>query len=189
MNRIFFQSYSSMVNSLGRRVQFSIYLKSSDGENYVWTPDLKKGAGKLFLEAYDSQVAAAPKFSGKPKSLDVEIPKPAAEQVIQSEKLKIEPDELKSLAIKLATVLCHETTYSKISNAAAAVFNFNCQTYSDSGMTNMRSQNIYDWIMTLSEQPFSMERKLELLKKFIGALASKESPLARLKEEVKQAVA
>ena len=100
MNRLFFQSYSSIVNSLGRRVQFSIYLKGSDGEDYVWTPDLKKGAGKLFLEAYDSQVAVAPKFSEKPKTLDVEIHKPAVEQVIQSEKPKIEPDELKSLAIK-----------------------------------------------------------------------------------------
>lgn len=83
----------------------------------------------------------------------------------------------KKLATKLAQGLINHTTLKEIGRVASFIFNFEVQSHTDTNITSSRAQQIYDWVMTLSEQPIDEETKLDLLNQFIQELAPKDSPV------------
>lgn len=73
----------------------------------------------------------------------------------------------KLVAMKLGEGLKYETTLSEIGRNASVVFEFNCEDHSIIHITSERSQYIYDWVMTLSEQKIHDDKIISLLKDFI----------------------
>jgi len=87
------------------------------------------------------------------------------------------------IGIKLGEGLKYSTSINEINRIASAVFDFEVSSYPHESITSSRSQLIYDWVMSLAEQPIKEEKKLELLQKFINALTTEDSPLRNLINE------
>jgi hypothetical protein len=174
MKRIFFNSYRSLVNSEARHNRFDIYFTGGEGDKYVWTPELKGGVKQLFLEI-DHLIA-------RPHGL---VKKPAQVAVVQVAQ-KIEPEgeiiDFGTLAYKIGEMLKNKATERQIEIISSALFNFKAEEHVNANIVNIVSQSIYNWVMTLGEQPISQERKSRLLKQFVGALAPLGSPLKKLAE-------
>ncbi|MBI5253397.1 MAG: TIGR02391 family protein [Euryarchaeota archaeon] len=84
------------------------------------------------------------------------------------------------IGIKLGEGLKYSTSINEINRIASAIFDFEVSSHPHESITSSRSQLIYDWIMTLAEQPLEEERKLQLLQDFINALTSENDPLRNL---------
>ncbi|MCD6490733.1 MAG: TIGR02391 family protein [Candidatus Korarchaeota archaeon] len=90
------------------------------------------------------------------------------------------------IGIKLGEGLKYTASINEINRIASAVFDFEVSSHPHESITSSRSQLIYDWVMTLAEQPIEEKKKLQLLQEFINALAPEDSPLRNLiKETVK----
>jgi len=90
------------------------------------------------------------------------------------------------IGIKLGEGVKYTTSINEINRIASAIFNFEVSSHPHESITSSRSQLIYDWVMTLAEQPIEEKKKLQLLQEFINALTSEDSPLRNLiKETVK----
>jgi hypothetical protein len=85
-----------------------------------------------------------------------------------------------SLAVKAAKALNGKTTLNRINKVAKGLFMFNATSQLNKRMPDLVSQEIYDWIVTLSEQPIDEEEKLRLARKFIVSLAPVSSPVEKL---------
>ena len=178
MKRVFMEKYDSSGKFQDGRTRFDIYLYNSEGEKYVWTLDWKKEQTKhLLLEA--SQVEKLDLSEGRMKegrletSMTVKIEKTEKEE-------SVEPIDFEPLAFKLGEMLKRFTPYSKIQKQAEIIFNFASHTHENPRITNISSQAIYDWVMTLGKQPMSSAVKLKLLRKFVASLAPTDTPLARV---------
>ncbi len=86
----------------------------------------------------------------------------------------------KLIATKLGEGLKNESTVNQINRNAEAIFNFNVMSHPQECITSSRSQLIYDWVMTLSEQSVDERTKLLLLDEFIHNLTPADSPLRSL---------
>jgi len=86
----------------------------------------------------------------------------------------------KLVAIKLGEGLKYDSTINKINRIAKAILDFEVESHPLESITSSRSQLIYDWVMTLSEQPIDEQSKLRLLNEFIRYLTPADSPLRRL---------
>lgn len=84
-----------------------------------------------------------------------------------------------SLTIKAAKVLNGKTTLNHINKVAKGLFRFDVISQLNKRMPDVVSQEIYDWIVTLSEQPIDEEEKLRLAIKFIVSLAPVSSPVKK----------
>lgn len=84
------------------------------------------------------------------------------------------------IGIKLGGGLKYSTSINEINRIASAIFDFEVSSHLHESITSSRSQLIYDWVMTLAEQPIDEERKLQLLQHFIKALTSENDPLRNL---------
>lgn len=71
-----------------------------------------------------------------------------------------------------------------IEKVASAVFSFPCHDHPNDAITSRRAKAVYDWIMTLGEQPLSDVEKEELLLEFESALHS--FPFEELPPEEKE---
>lgn len=178
MKRVFMEKYDSSGKFQGGRTRFDIYLYNSEGEKYVWTLDWKKEQTKhLLLEA--SHVAKLDLPERKMKegriqtSMTVKIEKTEKDE-------SVEPIDFEPLAFRLAEMLKRFTPYAKIQKQAEIIFNFESRTHQNPRITNISSQAIYDWVMTLGKQPVGSEAKLKLLRKFVASLAPTDTPLARV---------
>ena len=90
------------------------------------------------------------------------------------------------IGIKLGEGLKYTTSINEINRIASAIFDFKVSSHPHESITSSRSQLIYDWVMTLAEQPIEEKKKLQLLQEFINALTPEDSPLGNLiKETVK----
>ncbi|TET40384.1 MAG: hypothetical protein E3J65_01260 [Dehalococcoidia bacterium] len=174
MRRIFFDRYDSSGKFPDGRVKLDVYFKSSDGENYVWTPDWEKGTRHFFLEAYRIEKL------NRPESPERERFKQVAKEVLDEEEPGKPMINFKFIAIQLGEGLKYQASVNEINRTASAIFDFDASSHPHSSITSIRSQTIYDWVMSLSEQPLSDERKLQLLKNFIDALTPENSPLRKL---------
>ncbi len=174
MKRIFLHSHRSLGKFPDGRVRLDAYFRTSDGEEYVWTPDWKRVTNQFFLEAYQIEEL------NRPQSVERQRYKEVVVRVPGDEVQKKEPVNFRMLALKLGEALRSKTSRKQINDVASMLFDFDASTHRDFSITNIHSQEIYDWIMTLGEQPLSREKKLELLKKFIGTLAPKDNPLRKL---------
>ena len=174
MKRIFFKRYDSSGKFPDKRVKLDIIFRSSDGEQYVWTPEWDKGTRQFFLEAYHIERLNIPEGSERERFKQV------AEEVI-SEEERGKPDiSFKRLAIECGEGLKSQTSINEIGRMASVYFDFEVVSHPHPSITSSRSQLVYDWIMTLNEQPISEEKKSQLLKQFIDALTPEDSPLRKL---------
>jgi len=87
------------------------------------------------------------------------------------------------IGIKLGEGLKYSTSINEIIRMATAVFDFGVSLQPHESITSARSQLIYNWVMTLAEQPIDEERRLQLLQDFIDALTPEDSPLRNLIKE------
>lgn len=174
MKRIFFDRYDSSGRFPDRRVKLDVYFCSSDGEQYVWTPDWSKGTRHFFLEAYRIEKLNVP------KSAERERFKQVAEEVLREEEQEKPEINFKRMAIELGEGLKYQTSLNEIGRMASVVFDFDMSPHPHDSITSTRSQLIYSWVMTLSEQPISEEKKLQLLEQFINLLTPEGSPLREL---------
>jgi hypothetical protein len=58
----------------------------------------------------------------------------------------------------------------EIDRIATAIFNFELKSHPLESITSQRSQLVYDWVMTLSEQSLGLDRKQALLGEFVTSL-------------------
>lgn len=86
----------------------------------------------------------------------------------------------KLIATKLGEGLKNYSTINEINRIAKAVFNFDITSHPQESITSSRSQLIYDWVMTVSEQGIDERMKLLLLDEFIRNLTTVDSPLRNL---------
>jgi len=92
----------------------------------------------------------------------------------------------KLIGTKLGEGLKYSTSVNKVNRIASTIFDFEISSHLNENITSVRSQLIYDWVMTLSDQPIDEKLKLQLLRKFVNALVPENSPLRNLiKESVK----
>ena len=84
------------------------------------------------------------------------------------------------VGIKLGEGLKYSTSINEINRIAKAIFDFSLSSYPEESITSSRSQLVYDWVMTLDEQPISEGKKLQLLQDFMNALIPKDSSLRNL---------
>ena len=129
------------------RPKLEVYFKSRNGSNYVWTPILHEGTLKLFQIA--CQGTPAEKQSAK----------------TEPENTKSSTDYL-ALAIKIGKALYEKTSLDHVHNVAKSIFTFDLAPPVHFTMPDIVAQEIYDWIITLSEQPIDDEEKLKLIRKF-----------------------
>jgi len=90
----------------------------------------------------------------------------------------------KLIAMKFGEGLKYGTSINEIERVATAVFDFGSSSHPHENITSSRSQLIYDWVMTLSEQAIDEEKKLLLLQDFINYLTPQGNPLRNLIKEV-----
>ncbi|MFC1965073.1 hypothetical protein ACFLWG_03630 [Chloroflexota bacterium] len=84
-----------------------------------------------------------------------------------------------SLAIKAAKALYRKTSLDHIDKVAEGLFTFDLDPHLHTTMPDIVAQEIFDWIITLSEQPMDEEEKLRLARKFFVSLAPVSSPVEK----------
>ncbi len=77
----------------------------------------------------------------------------------------------KLLAVEVGESLKHDTTVNEVERIGSAVFSFSRVSQQSSGITSVRSQCIYDWILSLAAQPISEAEKGNLLRLFVTKIA------------------
>ena len=77
----------------------------------------------------------------------------------------------KLIAIKLGEILKEKSSINEINRIAKAIFPFNKKKYPNDSITSLRAKEVYDWVLTLSEQDLTETDKEKLLKNFIKELA------------------
>ncbi len=143
-------------------------------DKYDWTPDWERGTRQFFLEAYQIETL------NRPKGTERERFKQVAEEVLREEEQEKPDINFKRIAIELGEGLKYQTSLNEIGRMASVVFDFDVSPHPHLSITSSRSQTVYDWVMTLSEQPISEEKKSQLLKQFIDALTPEDNPLREL---------
>jgi len=93
--RIFFDKYDSSGKFPDGRVKLDVYFRSSDGEQYVWTPEWERGTRQFFLEAYRIEKLNVP------KSPERERFKQVAEEVLREEEQEKPDINFKPISIEL----------------------------------------------------------------------------------------
>ena len=174
MDRIFFNKYESSGKFPDGRVKLDVYFRSSDGGTYIWTPDWQQGTRHFFLEAYRIEKL------NRPQSLERGQFKKVAEEVLAEEEQEKPKINFKLVAIELGDGLKYQTSVNEINRMASVVFDFEPLSHPHPSITSVRAQTVYDWVMTLSEQLTSEEKKLRLLREFIDRLAPENSSLRKL---------
>nr|WP_134440985.1 TIGR02391 family protein [Methylacidiphilum caldifontis] len=77
-------------------------------------------------------------------------------------------------AIKIADALKWSTSINEIERIAYGTFPFGRKTIYSEGITSIRAQRVFEWIMTLFQQPYSYKDKLSYLHTFLTGLVPKE---------------
>ena len=129
------------------------HFASSSGLNYGGTPEFQ---GETLRP---SQHACQVKAVNQPP---IEVEKAHRKPVVT---------DYVSLAIKAAKALNKKTSLAHIDNVAEGLFKFDIDTHQHIIMPDIVSQEIVNWIITLSKQPILPDVKLRLAKKFIVSLA------------------
>ncbi len=178
MKRVFMEKYDSSSKFQDGRTRFDVYLYTSDREKYVWTLDWKKEHIKHFL----SEVSQVDKLDSPENMKNGQRETATTVSIEKAEKEEpVEPIDFELLAFRLGELLKRFTSYEQICKQAEIVFSFVSNTHPHPRITNINSQTIYDWIMTLDKQPISSEAKLGLLRRFVTSLSPLDTPLARVK--------
>ncbi|TET46836.1 TIGR02391 family protein [candidate division TA06 bacterium] len=86
----------------------------------------------------------------------------------------------KVVATKLGEGVKYATTINEINRMAKAVFDFEVKHHPNQDITSTRSQLVYDWVITLSEQPMDEEAKVAQLDEFVRNITPADSALRAL---------
>lgn len=78
------------------------------------------------------------------------------------------------IATKIGEMLKYNTTFNEIGRTAHAIFNFKKEDFPNCNITSSRSQEIYDWIMTLAKQLMNNSDRDNLLISFCNTLTPEE---------------
>ena len=173
MRRIYFKRYDSSGKFPDNRIKLDVYFHSNDRQEYVWTPDWES-TRQFFIEAYRIEKLNIPRSSET-----VEFKKVAGE-IIHDEEQENSKINYKLIALKIGEGLKNQTTMNQIGRMASAIFDFDVTPHLHNSITSSHSQEVYSWIMTLSEQPVPEQKKLRLLKEFISSIAPEDSPLRNI---------
>lgn len=87
----------------------------------------------------------------------------------------------KLIAIKLGETLKYGSSVNEINRIAKAVFTFSKKEHPNDAITSVRAKEVYDWVLTLSEQNLTEIDKGKLLSDFIKELAP-EFALSKVSE-------
>ena len=169
MRRVFFQRYQSSGRFPDGRVKLDVHFRDSDGNSYVWTPEWSR-TRHFFLEAYRVERL------NKPDSAEKQQFALIAEEVLSEEGDEKPRANFRLVAVKLGDALKWHTSVNEISRVALATFEFDVSEHPNPAITSIRAQAIYDWVMTLAEQPMPRETKVQLLGQFVRALGPSEDP-------------
>ena len=129
--------------------------------------------GRHKPRAYEQRVETLRPFQDTSQVKVVNKPPIEAKQVYR----KPVTDYL-SLAIKVAKAYNRKISREHVNKVAKGLFRFNATSHLDKKMSDMVSQEIYDWILTLSEQRINEEEKWRLAREFIVSLAPAGSPVS-----------
>jgi len=77
----------------------------------------------------------------------------------------------KLIAIKMGEKIKYERSIKEIKRIARAIFPFDKKVHPNEDITSERAQEVYDWVLTLSEQNLTEADKVEFLEEFIKELA------------------
>jgi uncharacterized protein (TIGR02391 family) len=77
---------------------------------------------------------------------------------------------LKLAAVKIGNFFKYNTSLNEIDRIASAAFPFAREEFPSEGITSVRAQRIYDWLMTLFKQRIPDTDKLQLLQDFLISL-------------------
>jgi len=77
----------------------------------------------------------------------------------------------KLLAVELGESLKYDTTFNEVERIGSAVFPFPRVDHQSSGITSVRAQCIYDWVLSLSEQRLPEAEETDLLRQFVAKIA------------------
>jgi hypothetical protein len=77
----------------------------------------------------------------------------------------------KLIAIKMGEKIKYERPIKEIKRIAGAIFPFDKKVHPNKDITSERAQEVYDWVLTLSEQNLTEADKVEFLEEFIKELA------------------
>lgn len=89
----------------------------------------------------------------------------------------------KMVAMKLGEGLKYETTLNDIHRNASVVFGFERREHPVNGITSSRSQLLYDWVMTLSQEGIPEDEKQSLLRNFISMFDLPWNPFSELLDD------
>ena len=84
-----------------------------------------------------------------------------------------------SLAIKAGKNFNRKTSLEYIDKVAEDLFKFDLDPHVHIIMPDVVAQEIFDWIVTLKDQPMREQERLKLARKFIDSLASESSPVEK----------
>ncbi len=174
MTRVFFLNFSSKGHFPDGRVKLDVHFRDSAGNEYIWTPDWEQGTRNFFLEAYRIERLNVP--SGPERGRF----KQTAETVLEEERSQARPVNFKLLATKIGEGLKYDVSLNQIQREASAILNFPVSAHPNDAITSQRSQVLYNWVITLGQQPIPEREKLHLLKELIEALAPEGSPVRNL---------
>jgi len=135
------------------------YFTSSSGLNYGGTPECQ---GETLIP---SQHACQVKAVNQPP---IEVEQARRKPVVT---------DFVSLAIKAAKELNQKTSLEHVDKVAEDLFKFDKDPHLHITMPDIVAQEIFDWIITLSEQPMYEKERLRLARKFIVSLAPVRSPV------------
>jgi hypothetical protein len=174
MKRVFLDKYDSTGQLPSGLIRLDVYFHSSDGERYVWTPDWKGVTRQFLEEAYDVEKLNVPET--KRERIGVET----VEVTVKKGEEKVERIDMEPIAFRVGELLKRKVSLELINREALSLFDFTSTLHNHPRISNINSQTIYDWVMTLGEQPIGNEKKLELLKKFVRTISPPDTPLAKV---------
>jgi len=83
----------------------------------------------------------------------------------------------KLIAVKFGQAIKYGKSIGLIDTLAAAIFPFDRRDFPNERISSSRAQLVYDWVLTLKEEPLPDDEKVGLLRDFAQALNDKGTPL------------
>ncbi len=170
--RVFFKEFSSAGKFPDGRARLDVYFQDSEGNTFIWTPEWERGTRAFFIEAY--RVGRL----NVPEGPEVARFRGTAQQVV-SEEVSRAGVNFKLFATDLGEGMKYTTTVNQVGRMASAIFSFPCVAHPHPSISSSRSQLVYDWVMTLSEQPMPDSEKVRLLREFVDAIVPVDAPIKK----------
>jgi len=137
------------------------YFTSSSGMNYVGAPEWQGETLRPFQHACQVKAVNQP---------PIEVEQVRRKPVVT---------DFVSLAIKATKALNQKTSLEHVDEVAERLFKFDVDPHLHITMPDPIAQEIFDWIITISEQPTYEKERLRLARKFIVSLAPVSSPVEK----------